>query len=132
MTPKLNSNLQELSLDQLACKEAWAAAEIKDELATKPMYDPTLLQGLQSVSEVISKDANLYVRPLQMDDFNKGYLELLMQLTSVGNITKEQFESKLHLQYRLHFWSIYGKPLNANKNSWWITLTLNLQKKVIK
>ena len=73
-------------------KEAWVA-KTQEELSQ--LYDPKLLQDLQSVNEITSKDSNLYIRPLQVDDFDKGYLELLKQLTSVGNVTKEQFESML-------------------------------------
>lgn len=32
------------------------------------------------------------VRPLMIDDFEKGYLQLLSQLTVVGNVTKADFE----------------------------------------
>ncbi|CAI2354412.1 unnamed protein product [Caenorhabditis sp. 36 PRJEB53466] len=38
--------------------------------------------------------ADLKVRPLAIDDFSKGYLELLAQLTSVGNLDKEAFEKQ--------------------------------------
>ena len=31
------------------------------------------------------------IRPLEIDDYNKGYLSLLEQLTYVGKITKEDF-----------------------------------------
>ncbi|EDV19487.1 uncharacterized protein TRIADDRAFT_33438, partial [Trichoplax adhaerens] len=33
----------------------------------------------------------LVVRPLQRDDFDKGYLQLLSNLTEVGDVTKEMF-----------------------------------------
>ena len=98
----LITHFQALALDKPS-KEAWAA-ETKEDSSF--MYDPALLQGLQSVNEIPLKDANLYVRPLQMDDFGKGYLELLKQLTSVGNISKEQFESKfskVQFQFKSQF-----------------------------
>lgn len=41
----------------------------------------------------------LLVRPLKIEDYDKGYLELLSQLTSVGNITRTQFESKYFYLY---------------------------------
>ena len=34
---------------------------------------------------------NIKFRKLSLDDFNKGYLQLLEQLTIVGNISKEEF-----------------------------------------
>ncbi|PIC27152.1 hypothetical protein B9Z55_019490 [Caenorhabditis nigoni] len=37
---------------------------------------------------------NLIIRPLAKDDFSKGYLDLLGQLTSVGNIDQEAFEKR--------------------------------------
>lgn len=37
---------------------------------------------------------NLKIRPLAKDDFSKGYLELLGQLTSVGNIDQKAFEKR--------------------------------------
>lgn len=36
----------------------------------------------------------LIVRPLQLGDYAKGFTQLLSQLTSVGNISKPQFDSK--------------------------------------
>uniref|UniRef100_A0A1I7T5X5 Glucosamine 6-phosphate N-acetyltransferase n=1 Tax=Caenorhabditis tropicalis TaxID=1561998 RepID=A0A1I7T5X5_9PELO len=37
---------------------------------------------------------NLKIRPLEKNDFSKGYLELLGQLTSVGNVDQEKFENQ--------------------------------------
>ncbi|EFP11296.1 hypothetical protein GCK72_017535 [Caenorhabditis remanei] len=37
---------------------------------------------------------NLKVRPLAKDDFSKGYLELLGQLTAVGDLDQEAFEKR--------------------------------------
>ena len=37
---------------------------------------------------------NLILRPLKRDDYSKNYLNLLSQLTVVGNVTKEQFEQR--------------------------------------
>eukprot|EP00899_Mesostigma_viride_P010988 jgi/Mesvir1/19891/Mv13172-RA.1 len=33
-------------------------------------------------------------RPLQLEDFDKGFLELLSQLTTVGTITREAFNAR--------------------------------------
>ncbi|CAA94884.1 Glucosamine 6-phosphate N-acetyltransferase [Caenorhabditis elegans] len=37
---------------------------------------------------------NFKVRPLAKDDFSKGYVDLLSQLTSVGNLDQEAFEKR--------------------------------------
>eukprot|EP00112_Aurelia_sp_Birch-Aquarium-sp1_P016506 Seg3752.1 transcript_id=Seg3752.1/GoldUCD/mRNA.D3Y31 product="Glucosamine 6-phosphate N-acetyltransferase" protein_id=Seg3752.1/GoldUCD/D3Y31 len=34
---------------------------------------------------------NLILRPLNSDDYDKGYIELLRQLTEVGDVTKEKY-----------------------------------------
>ena len=34
----------------------------------------------------------LLLRKLKINDYDKGYMEILSQLTDVGNVTKEQFE----------------------------------------
>ncbi|KAH6563591.1 hypothetical protein BASA62_008425 [Batrachochytrium salamandrivorans] len=34
------------------------------------------------------------IRPLQLDDYDRGYLETLAELTTVGNITKDQFRER--------------------------------------
>jgi len=90
---QVKKRVEEMSLS-VPSKEAWVA-KTQEELSQ--LYDPKLLQDLQSVNEITSKDSNLYIRPLQVDDFDKGYLELLKQLTSVGNVTKEQFENRFSL-----------------------------------
>lgn len=38
----------------------------------------------------------LVVRPLQEGDFNRGFLQLLSQLTGVGDISESQFLSQFH------------------------------------
>ncbi len=48
---------------------------------------------------------NLTVRPLKADDFSRGYLKCLAQLTVVGEITQELFEgsnnNRMFRQFRL-------------------------------
>ena len=50
----------------------------------------TTLYGLS----VMNPGENLLVRPLQRDDFDKGYIDVLKQLTRVGDITKERYEAQ--------------------------------------
>ena len=68
------------------------------------LYDPKLLSNLDwpSVRPYLSNyitstdpgEPWLLVRPLQLADFDKGYVQLLSQLTLTGNVTRANFESK--------------------------------------
>lgn len=68
------------------------------------MYDPALLEGLDwtSVDNLLSPSITntepgeqwLLVRPLQLEDYDKGFLQLLSQLTAVGNVNRMTFERK--------------------------------------
>lgn len=68
------------------------------------MYDPQLLKGLDfdSLSGVFSPPVTatepgetwLLVRPLEIEDYDRGYVQLLSQLTAVGNVTRNDFERK--------------------------------------
>eukprot|EP00126_Sphaerothecum_destruens_P015002 Sdes_comp8908_c0_seq1m309 len=55
------------------------------------LYDSELLKGFQSEA---SLDPTCVVRPLHLDDYEKGYLELLKQLTTVGEISEAQFKQR--------------------------------------
>jgi len=54
------------------------------------------LTGLSCWAEIDAqlKTHNLQARPLKRSDFDNGYLELLAQLTIVGEITREEFLSR--------------------------------------
>jgi len=41
--------------------------------------------------------SNLIMRPLQRDDFNKNYMELLSQLTEIGDVKQEDYEKRFDL-----------------------------------
>ncbi|KAG5881202.1 hypothetical protein JTB14_034981 [Gonioctena quinquepunctata] len=66
------------------------------------LYDSEQLKNLDwpSVSHCLTSPITnedpgepwLLFRPLNISDYEKGYLEILSQLTAVGNITKQQFE----------------------------------------
>ncbi|XP_023022150.2 glucosamine 6-phosphate N-acetyltransferase isoform X2 [Leptinotarsa decemlineata] len=66
------------------------------------LYDPELLKNLDwaSVSQSLTPpitneepgESWLVVRPLKISDYERGYLEILSQLTTVGNVTKQDFE----------------------------------------
>lgn len=59
-----------------------------------PVYDPELLKkfNLGERYETLKADESLIVRPLFMSDYNRGFLELLRELTEVGNISEEKFQ----------------------------------------
>ncbi|XP_015227067.1 glucosamine 6-phosphate N-acetyltransferase [Cyprinodon tularosa] len=72
-------------------------------LDESPLFDPSLLQELDwnsntvSFSPPISPSSpgdDLLLRPLCTADFNKGFFEVLSQLTKTGDVTPEQFVSK--------------------------------------
>ncbi|XP_041468445.1 glucosamine 6-phosphate N-acetyltransferase-like [Lytechinus variegatus] len=71
-----------------------------------PMFDPSVLEKLKEDFESISKvsfkppispanpGTDLLMRPLHIGDYDKGYLQLLSQLTTVGNVSRELFEEQ--------------------------------------
>ncbi len=67
------------------------------------MFDPELLRDLDLCSSVTSfhpplsvsdPGEGLRLRPLRAGDFRIGFLQLLAQLTSVGEISKEQWQRR--------------------------------------
>ncbi|XP_012724205.1 glucosamine 6-phosphate N-acetyltransferase [Fundulus heteroclitus] len=72
-------------------------------LDESPLFDPSLLRELDwnsntvSFSPPISPSSpgdDLVLRPLCTADFNKGFFQVLSQLTKTGEVTPEQFVSK--------------------------------------
>ncbi|XP_066956913.1 probable glucosamine 6-phosphate N-acetyltransferase isoform X1 [Macrobrachium rosenbergii] len=68
----------------------------------EPLYDPDLLKKLDWSKTTHMKNGvtsstpgdGLLVRPLCKGDYNKGFLQLLSQLTKVGDISRESFEER--------------------------------------
>lgn len=68
------------------------------------LYNPEVLKGLDwnsvhsKVTPFITNESPgedyFLVRPLQLDDYDRGYLQLLSQLTTVGDISKSDFEAQ--------------------------------------
>lgn len=67
------------------------------------LFDPSILTSLDYSQSVGSyKDGvsaqhpgeGLIIRPLALGDFHSGYLNLLRQLTNVGDVSLEQFEDR--------------------------------------
>nr|CAG4647474.1 EOG090X0FKI [Megafenestra aurita] len=69
-----------------------------------PVYDPELLKkfNLGERYETLKADESLIVRPLFMSDYNRGFLELLRELTEVGNISEEKFQEQFNLMKNSH------------------------------
>ncbi|KAM0673324.1 Glucosamine-phosphate N-acetyltransferase-like protein [Gurleya vavrai] len=42
-------------------------------------------------------DSEFFIRDLQIEDYEKGYVALLSQLTETGNITKEMFNKRFEM-----------------------------------
>ncbi|KAK5665824.1 Glucosamine-phosphate N-acetyltransferase-like protein [Batrachochytrium dendrobatidis] len=63
----------------------------------------TSLCNSQFPAQLLCKDilsklpSGIDMRPLELDDYQKGYLETLAELTTVGNVTKEMFENRFKL-----------------------------------
>lgn len=68
------------------------------------IFNPELLKGLDwepirhCLSPYITNEDPgepwLIVRPLKLSDYDQGFLQILSQLTSVGNVSRTTFESK--------------------------------------
>ncbi|XP_050693141.1 probable glucosamine 6-phosphate N-acetyltransferase isoform X2 [Eriocheir sinensis] len=72
------------------------------ETQEDPMYDPALLAALDWSGVTHMKGGvtcqapgpGLRVRPLCKADYDRGFLQLLAQLTKVGDISREKFEER--------------------------------------
>ena len=62
-----------------------------------PLYDPDLLNkfDLGERFNTLKQDPTFKVRPLLASDYSRGFLNLLKELTEVGDITQDQFEGQL-------------------------------------
>lgn len=70
--------------------------EVEVEEEQSFMFDPELVQNLDSARELRDKNPALKIRPLSSTDFERGFLELLRQLTSVGTVTKADFIKRFY------------------------------------
>lgn len=72
------------------------------------LFDPEILKGLDwsSVEHCLSPfitnenpgESWLIVRPLKISDYDNGFLQILSQLTTVGNVSRAVFESEYELK----------------------------------
>lgn len=78
------------------------------ETTEVPLYDPKLLAALDwsDVKHMkggvtsLTPGPGLRVRPLSKADYDRGFLQLLAQLTKVGEISREKFEERFELMRR--------------------------------
>jgi len=94
---QLKTHVRNMSLaDASSKREAWAAKTPPptEEDEVENLYDPELLKPLQCVQDLSAKNETFYIRPLQSDDFSRGYVDLLKQLTSVGDVTESEFKAR--------------------------------------
>jgi len=99
-----------------------------------PLYDPDLLDkfDLGERYNILKQDPVLKVRPLCISDYSRGFLNLLKELTEVGDITQEQFEDQ--------FASMRSSPgmyyctviVDQNKNEIVGAATLLMERKFIR
>jgi len=59
------------------------------------LFDPSLLRELPVQSTQIP--ATFVIRPLQLNDYHNGYLQLLSQLTNVGEVSAAQFHNRFNV-----------------------------------
>lgn len=59
-------------------------------------YDKYELIELNNLEVVIDLGDNLILRSLNINDYDKGHLELLSQLTSVGELTRDDYENRFN------------------------------------
>uniref|UniRef100_A0A915I961 Glucosamine 6-phosphate N-acetyltransferase n=1 Tax=Romanomermis culicivorax TaxID=13658 RepID=A0A915I961_ROMCU len=89
------------------------------------IYDPDLLYDLdcEDFYKKCGIDANLSskaigsklkLRPLMLSDYDKGFMKLLSELTTVGNVSEQQFEKRFFSMKRC-------------KNTYYVTVIENLE-----
>lgn len=75
------------------------------------LYDPELIKKLDFTQSACkfnpmvsaaNPGEGLQVRPLGSKDYERGFLEILSQLTSVGTVTKEDFIRRFHQMKNCH------------------------------
>nr|CAG4644375.1 EOG090X0FKI [Lepidurus arcticus] len=63
------------------------------------LYSPKLLSKINHSDNFLeqSKKENIHIRPLHINDYEKGFLQILSQLTVVGDISREEFEAQFEV-----------------------------------
>ncbi|XP_015793641.1 probable glucosamine 6-phosphate N-acetyltransferase [Tetranychus urticae] len=69
----------------------------EDSFVFSPSEIESLDWSVQSDWKDKLESLSLKIRPLQIDDYDRGFTKLLGQLTHVGDVTKEEFEERFKL-----------------------------------
>ncbi|CAG5134444.1 unnamed protein product [Candidula unifasciata] len=73
---------------------------VEKDCQETPLFDPRILlrldpskfkAGYKNGVSPLHPGEHLHIRPLSIGDYEKGYLDLLKQLTAVGDVSKEDF-----------------------------------------
>lgn len=67
-------------------------------LITKLNFNKSIAKFSPPITAVNTGETWLKVRPLQVGDYDRGFIELLSQLTSVGNVSREDFLSTFNFK----------------------------------
>ena len=77
----------------------------EDKTEDISLYDPSLISDLDLSTSpatfspalsIASPGDSLLVRPLNIADYDRGFLQLLAHLTSVGDVSREEWEERFH------------------------------------
>eukprot|EP01103_Thecamoeba_quadrilineata_P003688 TRINITY_DN1343_c0_g1_i4.p1 TRINITY_DN1343_c0_g1~~TRINITY_DN1343_c0_g1_i4.p1 ORF type:complete len:123 (-),score=15.35 TRINITY_DN1343_c0_g1_i4:322-660(-) len=82
------------------------------------MPTPELLFSVESLVNLSYIPHPFHVRPLNSDDYDKGFCQVLGQLSVVGDITKEEFQRRF-------------RELQSVKDTYYIIVVENLTTKEI-
>lgn len=96
------------------------------------IFDPELLkkiewkdEDLRNVASLSSLGDDLVLRPLYVTDFDRGFIELLSQLTHVGEITKKQFQERFrHMKNQKCYFITVIEDITKEKLVGTVTLLL--------
>ncbi|VDK49906.1 unnamed protein product [Anisakis simplex] len=94
-----NNNNCLTDIDYSLCSELVALSRILTPVVDYisddvDMFPLEVLSSLHLPLSAPKLPADLIVRPLRSTDYNHGYLQLLSQLTSVGDVSEEQFHKR--------------------------------------
>jgi len=99
-----------------------------------PLYDPDLLDkfDLGERYNTLKKDPVLKVRPLLASDYNRGFLDLLKELTEIGDVSQKQFEDQFALMRNSQGMYYCTVIVDQNKNQIVGAATLLMERKFIR
>lgn len=74
------------------------------------LFDPETIEQLDwnLIGDSITISKGFKIRPLKLNDYGRGYLKVISQLTDVGDVMREEFEgmadSLLRILINLHYY----------------------------